>query len=293
MSGLRRAANLSRIASDARSVRVLLRLLDDDAPHASQLERPRESVRLRPLGGRSVVLRPGTSDAQVVWDTFLGRYHRPPEPPRPADRMIWDLGSNIGLTIADLAVRHRAARIVGVEMDPQNAAIARANVAPWSERCELLTGAVWPHGGSVRYAGNSDQAFGFHIDAGAGAMTAAAISLDALLERGGGGEVDFVKMDIEGAEREVLRENTGWAAHVRRIKVEVHDPYDVATCVADLERLGFRARSDERHWACAFGTREEELRSSASRTRRRGGRSAPVPAAATSRRPRPAGRGRS
>jgi FkbM family methyltransferase len=252
LSALRRAANLARIASDMRSLRVLQRLLDDDAPQAG---RARESVRLRPLGGRSIVVRPGTSDAQVVWDTFLGRYHRPPEPPRPSDGLIWDLGSNIGLTIADLAVRHPGARILGVEMDPDNAALARVNIAPWGERCDLMTGAVWTHAGPIRYGGSSEQAFGFRIDAGAGAMTAQATSLDALLERGGGGEVDFVKMDIEGAEREVLRENTAWAAHVRRIKVEVHDPYDVAACVADLERLGFRARPDRRHWACAIGTR--------------------------------------
>ncbi|MBA3734812.1 MAG: FkbM family methyltransferase [Actinobacteria bacterium] len=30
-----------------------------------------------------------------------------------------------------------------------------------------------------------------------------------------GGKVDYVKMDIEGAEREVLRDAESWAAYIR------------------------------------------------------------------------------
>jgi len=53
------------------------------------------------------------------------------------------------------------------------------------------------------------------------------------------GPVDFIKMDIEGAEREVLSKNTGWASAVRSIQVEVHDPYTVEQCERDLRELGF------------------------------------------------------
>ena len=49
----------------------------------------------------------------------------------------------------------------------------------------------------------------------------------------------LVKMDIEGAERDVLRQNTEWAALVRTILVEIHEPYDVSSCCTDLARLGF------------------------------------------------------
>jgi hypothetical protein len=62
-------------------------------------------------------------------------------------------------------------------------------------------------------------------------------------------------MDIEGAEREVLRANTGWASSVRRIGVEVHALYTVEEGLADLTALGFRPELDHRHWGSVYGTR--------------------------------------
>src|SRR3954463_5702055 len=69
----------------------------------------------------------------------------------------------------------------------------------------------------------------------------AALSLNTLLEQSGGAEtvIDYVKMDIEGAEARVLKENVEWAERARAIKVEVHEPYSVEGCTEDLRRLGF------------------------------------------------------
>ena len=64
-----------------------------------------------------------------------------------------------------------------------------------------------------------------------------------------------MKMDIEGAERRVLRENTEWAASVHAIKVELHPPYSVSDCSADLQKLGFKTAVDRKHPACVIGTR--------------------------------------
>ena len=107
-------------------------------------------VRLRELGGRAMAIRPSTSDVDTIWGTFAGRYHRPPA--EALDRellLIWDLGANIGLTMADLAVRHPRARIVGLEMDAENAALARENTSAWSDRCEVIEAAAWPSDGQL------------------------------------------------------------------------------------------------------------------------------------------------
>jgi hypothetical protein len=42
---------------------------------------------------------------------------------------------------------------------------------------------------------------------------------------------------------------------VRAIKVEVHEPYTVEACIAQLRQLGFSARADDGHPACAVGIR--------------------------------------
>ncbi len=218
-------------------------------------------VRMRPLGGREVILRPSTSDADTVWGTFAGRYHLPP-PEVGEPLLIWDLGANIGLTMADLAVRFPAARILGVEIDRENAALARRNLAPWSDRCEIVQAGVWPEDGELRYHRLAGGTSGHHVaDVPEGALsegvaTAPAISPATLLARSGPGTVvDFAKVDIEGAERELLRAGTEWASRVRAITVEVHEPYSTTQCERDLRALGFTTRVDPRHWACVIGVR--------------------------------------
>ena len=218
-------------------------------------------VRLRPLGGREVLLRPSTSDADTVWGTFAGRYHLPP-PETGEPGLIWDLGANIGLTMADMAVRFPRARIVGVEIDRENVELARRNLAPWSDRCEVIEAGVWPEDGEIRYHRLAGGTSGHHVadvPEGPGVVTAPALSPEALLARQGPeAVVDFAKVDVEGAERELLRRAAGWADRVRAITVEVHPPYTPEECERDLRALGFSTRVDPRHWACVVGIRTSD-----------------------------------
>jgi hypothetical protein len=62
-------------------------------------------------------------------------------------------------------------------------------------------------------------------------------------------------MDIEGAERAVLRHNTEWAERVRCLKVELHGGYGREDARRDLEGLGFQARYDRFHPRCVVGVR--------------------------------------
>jgi FkbM family methyltransferase len=176
-------------------------------------------------------------------------------------RRIWDLGSNIGMTVAHLAVLFPQARIQGVEMDADNAALCRRNTATWSDRCDILQAAVWPSEGEIHYVREVGNELSFRAEAGEGGgaaerLSAPSISLNTLAARDADElPIDLVKMDIEGAERQVLAESTDWAQRVRMIMVEVHEPYDLQACCAALERLGFDATVDTRHHAAVLGVR--------------------------------------
>lgn len=205
-------------------------------------------LHLRPLKGARFHVRSGTADVWALPDTYLPAAHLPP-PTVGADsiRTIWDLGANIGASMAHLAVRYPQARVLGVELDAGNAAVCRTNIEPWSDRCELVNGAVWTRDGVVQYHRENVDALSFRIGEGSSdeGETTPAWSLNSLLERNGNGTmIDYVKMDIEGAEQHVLRENTEWAARVRAIKIEVHEPYTTDECVRDLRKLGFDADLD-------------------------------------------------
>lgn len=251
-------ARTPRLAADAAGRRTLRRLLTE-AGRANASSRELVELRLRSLGSHPFRVRRGTSDAEVVCETFLEGYHLPPEGcRRPSPMLIWDLGANIGSTMAHMAALYPEARIIGVELDAENAALCRANVAPWAARCEVIEGAVWPEDGPISYVGEHGDEYGYRVQqGGATGRTATAISPATLLARSGAPlQVDYVKMDIEGAERAVLRDGGGWADRVRCIKVELHAPYTVQACEADLRRLGFTVASDGTHWASVVGTRD-------------------------------------
>jgi FkbM family methyltransferase len=145
------------------------------------------------------------------------------------------------------------AHVLGVELDGDNVALARQNVAEWEDRCQLIHAAVWPTDGEVHYRGWGSGTSNFQVTGGEGASVPA-VSLNTLMatsER----PVDYLKIDIEGAERPVLREHTDWAANVRSLKVELHGDYSVAECEADLRALGFTTRVDPHYAACVIGVR--------------------------------------
>lgn len=218
-----------------------------------------EPIALAALGGAPVHLRPGAADADVLISAFHGCYHLPDgglEPPS----LIWDLGANIGLTALQLARRFPAARVVAVELDGANFELAARNLASVADRVELIEGAVWTDPGTLEYGtpdGGGEDSFRVSET---GTASAAAVTLDDLRARFG--DPGYVKMDIEGAEREVLARNTDWAAHVPTINVEYHAPYDGAACRRDLAALGFGAFEEHRRGLryrggdCIFAARE-------------------------------------
>jgi FkbM family methyltransferase len=193
---------------------------------------------------RSVLIRPRTTDGQVLWDTFAEAHQDAPiASGGPGE--IWDLGANIGLTACAYASLFPNARLVAVELDEENARLATANLAPLGRRCEVIRAAIWHEDGEVSYDRSAGEAWGFHVVSnGATPHSAPALSMNTLLERRGGVMVDFCKMDIEGAERMVLRAHTEWAGHVRSLRVEVHEPYDVDACTQDLRALGFQGERE-------------------------------------------------
>lgn len=257
------------IAADRRSFRAWLRARHWDA-HAGG--NGRETViRARPLGGAPVLLRQDTVDAWALSSALLHPLHRPPRKLMPSDiRLVFDLGANIGLTMADFAHRNPEARVVGVEMAPDNARLCRRNVGPWANRCTVIQAAAWPREGQVAFDpgidvlssriaqganghvngtnGTSGHAQGANGHAQGATPEVPTVSIDALLAAHArpGQPIDLLKLDVEGAEAALLTEATDWARRVRVISVEVHAPYSVARCIEDLEAIGFDATLDPR-----------------------------------------------
>jgi FkbM family methyltransferase len=231
-----------RLAQGPRSFYRFLRLLLD----------PRAPVEVSLRGlDHPIFLRPATTDALIAFGTLGSHFHLP-HVVLPDDAVILDLGANIGLTAADYASRYPKATVIAVEMDDGNAALAVRNTAIYRDRVTVIHAAAWWEATQLSYAAEPGDEWGFAVSEG-GNREVRALAVGDLVQQYG--PVDFLKMDIEGAETEVLTKNTSWASAVRSMQVELHEPYTVEQCEHDLRALGFVTQRHPTHPASVNATR--------------------------------------
>jgi FkbM family methyltransferase len=214
------------------------------------------TVHIRPLDV-DIPLRPGTSDALDVVDSLVGRHHLPPEDIVPAT--IVDAGLCTGLTLIDLAIRYPSARLIGIEPQPYYANLCRSLTQRFGARVKIIEAAVAPEDRSKAILHVTEgQEFAASLaepqQPTETTIDVTAVSLNSIVDDLG--SIDYLNLDVEGTEREILRKDTEWMARTRCIKVECHHGYTVEECAIDLARGGFFCSRYERHWCCMIGVKE-------------------------------------
>jgi len=167
-----------------------------------------------------------------------------------APRLMIDAGANIGMASLYFLNRYPGLKIVAIEPDPETFEICRMNLAPYAGRVVLLKGAIWSSCGRVVLA-KGELEWNSHVVAlpdgaaqngasqNGAAKSGADVAVDsydvpALIAAGGGGTVDFLKVDIEGGELELFGKNEqSWLPAVRNIAIEFHGD--------DCEKTFFKA----------------------------------------------------
>ena len=148
--------------------------------------------------------------------------------PTPSPRIL-DCGSNIGLASLAFKRQYPGARITAYEADPALRAMTKRNVdRNRAADVDVVQAAVWTADGTVTFrAEGSDSGM---IDGLAGAVDAKAVTVPSIrlrdvIERE---PIDFLKLDIEGAEGPVLADCESVLDRVRAIEIDLHefDPRD-------------------------------------------------------------------
>jgi FkbM family methyltransferase len=237
---LARLANLTLVGMRARSMRAAASARSAIRRPALAFARARGWFTLYIPGSEAPLFaRPGTSDLKAFQAIFSRRQHDIAA--LPAAQVIFDLGANVGYSTIDFAVRFPEARIIAVEAEAENARLLRLNTASFPQ-IEVVHAAVWSRGGTVAIEDVGNDRWGFQVrDEGTQPRRVRAITIPELMRETGVGRIDLLKVDIEGAEHELLRKRPDWLLDVGAIVIEFHESSPGATAASErvLARHGF------------------------------------------------------
>jgi FkbM family methyltransferase len=198
-----------------------------------------------------VILRLGTSDLCTHGKIFLDEeyrlnFSRPP-------KTIIDAGANIGLSAIYFAGKYPGATIIAIEPEQSNFLLLKQNIAPYPNIIPVQA-ALWYQNGHVQLLSHPQAAdwskWGFQIDdiANKNVRTVSeveALTVDKIMRDYNLGFVDVLKIDIEGAEREVFGNPSAWIDKVGTIMIELHESIK-SGCTRNFYNATNRFRSEWR-----------------------------------------------
>ena len=187
----------------------------------------RKKKRIIKTSFRSIVhpiyLRNNTSDIDAFYQLFYDKeydikFEKDPD-------VIVDCGANIGLASIYFKNKYPNAKIIAIEPEAANYQLLVKNTGQYHDIYCLEAG-VWNKTTDLKIKDVGLGNWGFvteKVDHEDGS-TVKAISIDKIIEQFGLDKIDVLKIDIEGAEKELFENNSElWLPKVRAVIVELHD----------------------------------------------------------------------
>jgi FkbM family methyltransferase len=203
-------------------------------------------IRIKALSS-NITIDPTTSDLQVFNQIIASEELAFIKDllPKESELKIVDVGANIGLSSIYLLNEFPFASLVAIEPNHRNFRLLEHNTISLRSRIETINAALWKSRSelaevgdfrdgnywSKRYTDSPSQTLG-KVDG---------LVLGDLLDKTSG-QIDYLKIDIEGGEAELFRDDRFIAdlRNIRILSVEVHQEFiSVAEVKSVLKKLGF------------------------------------------------------
>ena len=175
-----------------------------------------------------VHLRPRTTDLTTFEQIFVSRNYNLKFPFIPS--VIIDCGANTGLASIFFASKFPQAKIISIEPESSNFAALQKNTKAYPQISPLKK-AIWNNDGNlfIEDVGKGEYAYtvrestdkGNHNRKIVGEIEC--ITLNTILKQFSLSQIDLLKIDIEGAEREIFKDKLEWLDVTRSIVIEIHD----------------------------------------------------------------------
>ncbi|HEX5153352.1 MAG TPA: FkbM family methyltransferase [Parafilimonas sp.] len=172
------------------------------------------------------ILRDNKSDKPIFFQVFYEKQYDLYGIDFPDAKRIIDGGANIGCASVYFSIRFPEAEILAIEPERNNYALLEKNIQPY-KNIQSLEAGIWnkneplsianPEGGAAEFMFENSTANNNCIKG---------MTIQSLLELKNWDSVDIIKLDIEGAEKEVFSTNDlSWLRKTRLLIIELHDRY--------------------------------------------------------------------
>jgi FkbM family methyltransferase len=166
-----------------------------------------------------VCLRKWGSDPATFGEVFLDGVYRPVLENVRRCRTLIDVGANVGLASIYFCA-HFGCRCFCVESNPNTFRILQRNLA--GVGAQLLHAGVW-NSETMLTADCRDARYSMSTVHATSHGEVQGLPMQEVIRRSGFSTVDLLKLDIEGAEREVFQGDLSWLEGVQAIAIEFHE----------------------------------------------------------------------
>lgn len=145
-------------------------------------------------------------------------------------RVIVDAGANIGLVSIYFANKYPGAKIIAIEPEQSNFELLKQNVAPYPDIIPIQA-ALWNKNEEINLIDLGFEKNGFMTEMkcpseklpGQICHTVMGMTVDKIMNDYNLTKIDILKIDIEGAEKEVFYDTSSWIEKVDAMIIELHE----------------------------------------------------------------------
>lgn len=152
-------------------------------------------------------------------------------------KTIIDLGANVGFASVYFANKFPDAKILAIEPDESNYQAAIKNLNAY-KNVSLIKGAIWNKSENINLIDSGHGEAAYMVKPGEGENMIRAYTIPEIFKILNVEEVDILKIDIEGSEKEIFEDGDAWINKAKIIIVETHDRYKPGTSKAVFNAIG-------------------------------------------------------
>ena len=184
------------------------------------------------------------SDAFIFSEVFDHRYYDFDLAEPPAT--ILDAGANAGFTALFFGRKYPKAQLACVEPMPDNVVTLRTNIEQNGIFATIIPMALSVNDGSITMEtacndyGHKIANIQFGRLLGGNTFEVMGVTIPTLLAQLRWRRISLLKLDIEGYEGVLLRQNCGWLQQVDAIAIETHEGFGEADLCLVASRYGFK-----------------------------------------------------